>query len=173
MTKSKGARKTKAKKGAPALRDDAVNQMALLLINGVDGDEAVRLAVNPKNRKQLTEPVARLALKEARRRITNAASFDRKEEIGLARRQLLKIFTKGLSGEKTLKEAVAARHQLNRLLGLYPEGATDEEGGTEHNLAAALAHLEPLKLAEVGTSIQELCRLAALKLMGSARGRTA
>jgi len=67
-----------------------------------------------------------------------------------------------------IKERLAVRRELNKLLRLYvfhleKESSADDDAESE-TLAEVRQHLEPLGLAPEGTPLTELARLAALKL---------
>jgi len=66
------------------------------------------------------------------------------------------------------KHRLAVRKEMNRLHRLYviqlePDDAADGDAESE-TLAEVRQHLEPLGLADAGTPLPELARLAALKI---------
>jgi len=67
------------------------------------------------------------------------------------------------------KHRLAVRKELNRLHRLYEktlerQAETEGESAESETLAEVRSHLEPLGLAAKGTPVEELARLAALKI---------
>jgi len=81
---------------------------------------------------------AEAVVKEARRRLTVAADFDRDEEIGKAVLRLEDLFRTSLLAKDT-RTALQAQRELSRLLRLYDRGGGSEEpeqgepGGAEQS----------------------------------------
>ena len=65
------------------------------------------------------------------------------------------------------KHRLQVRRELHRLLGLYVihlEMESTDDGAESETLTEVRSHLEPLGLAEPGTPLPELARLAALRI---------
>jgi len=112
--------------------DPALDRTILLLIAGYTPDQLRTQA------QQLQLPPDRIdnLIATARRRITAAADYDLRHELGLAIRRLRELFRRALSTQD-LKVALAAQKEMHRLLQLdhlRPQPTTDQ-----HDPAAARA----------------------------------
>ena len=93
--------------------------------------------------------------------IREAAELTREEAI----RELDSLYQQAqVDGD--IKAALAVRKELHKLHGLYQApDRTDEPDGESEALAVIRGHLEPLGLAPEGTPVEELARLAALRIL--------
>jgi len=147
--------------------DDTVNRLVVLLISNVTPavieEKADDFGLTPKQLK--------VAISEARRRITLAADFHRDTEIGTAYVRLNELFRRSLEIQDA-KTALAAQRELNKLLRLYDGpttadgiGAPERAGGVDASeLQAIREHLEPLALGPADYPLRELARIAAERL---------
>ena len=174
--KPAGKKKTAAKKKkkpppAPPLVPDIVDGLVLILASGATQSAARDYATQTA---QLDPAAAARHVDEAARRIALAASYDKQQELGTAYTRLNMLFQRA-NGGQDFKSALAAQKELNRLLSLYsaPAGSTPGDPAETGNADAATeldavrSHLEPLQLADAGSSVEELARLAALSVLGA------
>jgi hypothetical protein len=98
--------------------------------------------------------VTRTAIKEA-------ASLTRERAI-----EKLNSLLAQAEADSDTKAALAVQKELNKLHGLYqPQADTDDDDGDSAVLAAIREHLEPLELGPPETPVEELARLAALRIL--------
>ena len=138
--------------------------MAVLLLTKGMGHPAV--ATYLTTNMSVPAAQAEAVVKEARRRLTVAAEFDRDEEIGKAVLRLEDLFRTSLLAKDT-RTALQAQRELSRLLRLYDRddpGETPEEGEhseAEQRLHVVEGYLLPLKLTNEEYPVEEHARVAA------------
>jgi hypothetical protein len=143
---------------------DHLDKILLMLIQGLT-EEAILTAAVAK--LGMDRQSAEQTLHEARCRLTLAAEVNRVEALGAALSRLNDCYAKSVA-ILDVKTALQAQKELNRLLRLDDQAAASAAGpGSEKTdeLAEARAHLAPLDLGDEATSLVELCRRAALKLL--------
>ncbi len=159
------------------LPQEAIDKIILLLVSGL-ARSAVEEAVE---KLELEGAAVPLAIAEAKMRIAIASRCDRDDQLGTALVRLNDIYRRSLAVQD-VKTALAVQKELNRLLKLHRQPASAESPKTtlavdpnataDAEIAAARAHLAPLKLGNEKTPLAELCRLAVLKLIESEHGRS-
>jgi len=166
MAKKKSAKRTTKKKTkkttSPELPALVVDRVCLLLVKGYRGDQLRRALEQELGDK--AGNVERL-IREARRRLTIAADYNRDEEIGLAIARFNDCYKQAYDQEETGK-AIQAERERCKLLDLYQPaeagGVGDELRG---ELDRALAHLVALKLTKAEAPIDEHARRAAAEIV--------
>lgn len=155
----------------PPVGHPATDQIVLLIVGGLDA-EALKVAC-VKTLGVKPQAVAHV-LKEARRRITRAADYNRDEQLGTAITRLNDLFARAIR-EGDLKTSLTAQREIDKLLGLYAaasertwtesgsESEQDESGdtGQRGELGAIRRHLLPLGLASDEYPLHEHARIAA------------
>ncbi len=162
MAKSKPAPKPKI----PPPPDPLQSAMDLM-VNNVPDDVVLETL---KEQSSLTAKEAAKVMAQAKGKILSAADFDRRKELGQARIRLTNIYTTSLN-EKNTATALAAQRDLGKLMGLYdaekidPSPATEGADDSGPELELVRGYLEPLNLSAGATSVPELARLAAAKII--------
>jgi hypothetical protein len=139
------------------------DRVVLLLTNGMAVEAAEDYA---RKNGGLDADAAKALVSDARKRITVAADFARDEQLGKAVMRLDDLYAKSIAAKDT-RTALQAQRELNRLLGLYADGAgdplsrsdADEEAPGRLELIAS--YLLPLNLTEPSYPVEEHARIAS------------
>lgn len=166
----KSAKKKAAKKRKPpepTIQPDALDAVVLLLVSGLSDTQATAAAVESFT---LSTKSAEHHVREARNRITLSASFDRAAELGTSYKRLNLLYQRS-AATHDFKSALAAQKELNRLLQLQnyaaPSGAEDAGPVDDGASQAVSEHLTALLELDPDTPPDEVCRLAALRILGT------
>lgn len=119
----------------PRLPSRAKIDKVLILISNLRDDSAVETACRRKP-LSLTVAVARVAIVEARRRLTLAADYKRDEEVGSALLRLRTLYASAVR-KKDPRTALSIQREISKLLGLY--GRTDPQEALSALPAAQIA----------------------------------
>lgn len=131
--------------GLVELRDEATIKKKIAAMSGLPANQLEEL------------------IRLAKEKIVLAASCDKKEECGLAKLQLNRLFETCLDSGDT-KTALATRKELSKFLGLYdaPNAAVVDETFRTETEILVREHLENLRVTPAELPLEELARQVAL-----------